>query len=510
MSKKKPVMLVIMDGFGCRHETKDNAVAQANLKVLPKLWDEYPHSHLEASSEFVGLPYGQIGNSEVGHLNIGAGRIVYQALTKITKDIKDGEFFKKPVLVEAMNNVKEKGSALHLLGLVSPGGVHSSEQHLFGLLDMAKRFGLTKVYVHAFLDGRDVLPRSAGPFLQELQDKCDELGLGEIVTISGRYYAMDRDKRWDRVQKAYDAVALGEGPTAPDAETCLQESYAKDISDEFVIPTVIKKHPVEDGDSVVFFNFRPDRARQLTAAFGQDDFAGFARPKKLDVYFATMTRYEDDLPAHVVYDKERIPNVLGEVLSKAGKKQLRIAETEKYAHVTYFFNGGEETPFPGEDRILVPSPKVATYDLQPEMNAPIVTDKVIAAINEDKYDMIILNFANPDMVGHTGVFAAAEKAVETVDTMIGKIVEALKPFDGQLLIIADHGNCELMADPETGEPYTAHTTNPVPCILVSEEHKQDKLQDGILADVAPTLLYLAGMQAPVEMTGKVLVVPENK
>lgn len=510
MSKKKPVMLVIMDGFGCRHETKDNAVAQANLKVLPKLWDEYPHSHLEASSEFVGLPYGQIGNSEVGHLNIGAGRIVYQALTKITKDIKDGEFFKKPVLVEAMNNVKEKGSALHLLGLVSPGGVHSSEQHLFGLLDMAKRFGLTKVYVHAFLDGRDVLPRSAGPFLQELQDKCDELGLGEIVTISGRYYAMDRDKRWDRVQKAYDAVALGEGPTAPDAETCLQESYAKDISDEFVIPTVIKKHPVEDGDSVVFFNFRPDRARQLTAAFGQDDFAGFARPKKLDVYFATMTRYEDDLPAHVVYDKERIPNVLGEVLSKAGKKQLRIAETEKYAHVTYFFNGGEETPFPGEDRILVPSPKVATYDLQPEMNAPIVTEKVIAAINEDKYDMIILNFANPDMVGHTGVFAAAEKAVETVDTMIGKIVEALKTFDGQLLIIADHGNCELMADPETGEPYTAHTTNPVPCILVSEEHKQDKLQDGILADVAPTLLYLAGMQAPVEMTGKVLVVPENK
>ena len=509
MSKKKPVMLVIMDGFGCRKETKDNAVAQANLKVLPKLWDEYPHSHLEASSEAVGLPHGQIGNSEVGHLNIGAGRIVYQALTKITKDIKDGEFFKKPVLVEAMENVKAKGSALHLLGLVSPGGVHSSEQHLFGLLEMAKRYGLKNVYIHAFLDGRDVLPRSAGPFLQELQDKCQELGVGEIVTVSGRYYAMDRDKRWDRVQKAYDAVALGEGPTAPDWQTCLDESYAHDVSDEFVVPTVIKKQPVEDGDSVVFFNFRPDRARQLTAAFVQDDFPGFARPKKLDVYFATMTRYEDDLPAHVVYDKERIPNVLGEVLSKAGKQQLRIAETEKYAHVTYFFNGGEETPFPGEDRILVPSPKVATYDLQPEMNAPIVTEKVIAAINEDKYDMIILNFANPDMVGHTGVFEAAEKAVETVDTMVGKIVEALKPVDGQLLIIADHGNCELMADPETGTPYTAHTTNPVPCILVSEEHKHDALQDGILADVAPTLLYLAGMEAPAEMTGKILVVPKQ-
>ena len=506
MTKKKPVMLVIMDGFGCSKNEKDNAVAQADLKVLPTLWKEYPHSYLGASGEDVGLPDGQIGNSEVGHLNIGAGRIVYQALTKITKDIKDGTFFKKPVLVEAMENAKKKGSALHLLGLVSPGGVHSSEQHLFGLLQMAKQYGLQKVYVHAFLDGRDVLPRSAGEYLQELEDKCQELGVGEIATISGRYYAMDRDKRWERVEKAYRAVALGEGNTAPDAQTCLKNSYAADVSDEFVVPTVIHKHPVEDGDSLVFFNFRPDHARQLTTAFVSDDFTGFARPKKLDVYFATMTRYEDDLPAHVVYDKETIPNTLGEVLAKAGKTQLRIAETEKYAHVTYFFNGGEETPNDGEDRILVPSPKVATYDLQPEMNAPIVTEKVIAQIKAAKYDMIMLNFANPDMVGHTGVLKAAVKAVETVDTCVGQIIEALKTVDGQLLIIADHGNAEQMADPETGCPYTAHTTNHVPCILVSEEHKHDTLQDGILADVAPTLLQLAGMDIPAEMTGKSLLV----
>lgn len=506
MTKKKPVMLVIMDGFGCSTIEKDNAVAQADLKVLPKLWKEYPHSYLGASGEDVGLPDGQIGNSEVGHLNIGAGRIVYQALTKITKDIKDGSFFKKPVLVEAMENVKKKGSALHLLGLVSPGGVHSSEQHLFGLLQMAKQYGLTKVYVHAFLDGRDVLPRSAGEYLQELEDTCQTLGVGEIATISGRYYAMDRDKRWERVEKAYDAVALGEGKTEPDAQTCLKNSYAADISDEFVVPTVLHKHPVEDGDSIVFFNFRPDRARQLTTAFVSDDFTGFARPKKLDVYFATMTRYEDDLPAHVVYDKETIPNTLGETLAKAGKTQLRIAETEKYAHVTYFFNGGEETPNVGEDRILVPSPKVATYDLQPEMNAPIVTEKVIEQIKAAKYDMIMLNFANPDMVGHTGVLKAAIKAVETVDDCVGQIIDALKTVDGQLLIIADHGNAEQMTDPETGCPYTAHTTNHVPCILVSETHKQDTLQDGILADVAPTLLQLAHIDIPAEMTGKSLLV----
>lgn len=505
MNNKKTVMLIIMDGFGCSNDPRNNAVAEANLKVLPKLWSECPHSHLGASGRDVGLPDGQIGNSEVGHLNIGAGRVVYQDLTRITNDIENGAFFKKPVLVEAMENAKTKGSALHLLGLVSPGGVHSSEAHLYGLLKMAKQYGLQKVYVHAFLDGRDVLPRSAGAYLQELEDKFAQYGVGEIATISGRYYAMDRDKRWDRVEKAYRAVALGEGKTASSAQECLKDSYAADVSDEFVVPTVIHKHPIEDDDSVVFFNFRPDRARQLTEAFVIDGFKEFDRPKKLNLYFATMTSYESSLPVHVVYNKERIPNTLGEVLAKAGKTQLRIAETEKYAHVTYFFNGGDETPNKGEDRILVPSPKVATYDLQPEMSAPVVTEKVITQIEAQKYDMIILNFANADMVGHTGILKAAIKAVETVDTCVGKIVEALKKVDGQLLIIADHGNAEKMMDLKTGSPYTAHTTNPVPCILVSAQHKNAVLQDGILADVAPTLLYLAGMDIPADMTGKVLV-----
>ncbi|WP_427113890.1 2,3-bisphosphoglycerate-independent phosphoglycerate mutase [Megasphaera sueciensis] len=505
-SAKKPIMLLIMDGFGCSRIQEGNAVAQAKLQVLPRLIRTYPHAQLEASGEAVGLPAGQIGNSEVGHLNIGAGRVVYQELTRITKDIKEGAFFQKPVLVEAMRQAVCNHKALHIMGLVSPGGVHSSQAHVYALLEMAKRYGISQVYIHAFLDGRDVLPRSAGAYLAELEKKCKDIGVGEIATVSGRYYAMDRDKRWERVEKAYAAVALGEGPKAPDAQTLLQQSYAAGISDEFVVPTVLHTHPVEEGDSIIFFNFRPDRARQLSEAFTAVDFQGFSRPKKLAVYYATMTSYEEGLPAHVIYEKEELIHTLGEVLSTAGKKQLRIAETEKYAHVTYFFNGGVETPFPGEDRILVPSPKVATYDLQPEMNASVVTDKVIAAIETGTYDVIILNFANVDMVGHTGIFAAAVKAVETVDACVGRIVDAMLPIGGQILIIADHGNAEKMIDPESGSPYTAHTTNPVPCILVSGQHQSDTLENGILADVAPTLLHLTGMEQPEEMTGKNLLI----
>ena len=500
-----PALLVIMDGLGWAAPSEANAVSLAATPNLDALMAQYPWTTIEASGEAVGLPAGQMGNSEVGHLNIGAGRVVMQELMRLNHAVQTGEIFENEVLVEVCRKVAASKSTLHVMGLMSDGGVHSHIRHCLALLELAAREGVQRVRVHAFLDGRDVLPRSAGEYLKELEDKCVELGVGEIATISGRYYAMDRDKRWERVEKAYDAVALGEGPQEPDAQTCLEHSYAADISDEFVIPTVIHKHPVQDGDSVVFFNFRPDRARQLTTAFVVPDFDGFPRPKKLDTYFATMTRYEDGLPVHVVYDKERIPDTLGEVLAKAGKTQLRIAETEKYAHVTYFFNGGEEEPNPGEDRILVPSPKVATYDLQPEMNAPIVTEKVIEQIKADKYDMIMLNFANADMVGHTGVFEAAVKAVETVDTCVGKIVEALKPVQGQLLIIADHGNAEQMADPDTGCPYTAHTTNHVPCILVSEEHKGNHLHDGILADVAPTMLTLAGMDIPADMTGKCLL-----
>ncbi len=504
MAKKNTVMLIIMDGFGLSEKKEYNAVAQANLKVLPKLMQIYPHSYLEASAEAVGLPHGQIGNSEVGHLNIGAGRIVYQSLTKITKDIETGAFFDKPALIEAMKNAAD-GHALHLMGLVSPGGVHSSEKHLYGLLEMAASYGLKEVYIHAFLDGRDVLPRSAGEYLAELDEECRRIGTGEIATISGRYYAMDRDKRWDRVEKAYRAVADGDGATAKDWRECLDNSYARDVSDEFVVPTVLKKVPVRDGDSLIFFNFRPDRARQLTEAFVSPSFEGFKRPLLHNLYFATMTTYEDSLPVHVIYGKEHLDSTLGEVLAQAGKKQLRIAETEKYAHVTYFFNGGEEAKNDGEDRILIASPKVATYDLKPEMSAYEVTDAVIKELNKGIYDMVILNFANADMVGHTGDMKAAVKAVETVDTCVGKITDLLLEHGGQALIIADHGNAEKMADPTSGSAYTAHTTNHVPCILVSQEHKEAHLHDGILADVAPTLLYMAGMKQPAQMTGHNLI-----
>ena len=505
MTKKKPVMLVIMDGFGCSSIAKDNAVAQADLKVLPKLWKEYPHSYLGASGEDVGLPDGQIGNSEVGHLNIGVGRIVYQTLTKITKDIKDGAFFKKPALVGAMENVKEKDSALHLLGLVSPGGVHSSEQHLYGLLEMAKRYGLKKVYIHAFLDGRDVLPRSAGEYLQELEDKCAELGVGEIATISGRYYAMDRDKRWERVERAYKALVLGEGGKAASAAAGVEASYAAGVTDEFVEPFTVDgvDGKITAGDGVIFFNFRPDRAREITRALHDEDFPYFARPEGArPVNYVCMTQYDATITAPVAFPPEEIKDTLGEVLAQHGLHQLRIAETEKYAHVTFFFNGGVEAPNANEERILIPSPKVATYDLQPEMSAEEVTQALLAELDKDKFDAIILNFANPDMVGHTGVLGAAITAMEKVDDCAGRIVRKVLSLGGSVCITADHGNLEKMAESD-GSPNTAHTTNPVPFILVSEE--QHKLHNGILADIAPTLLQLLNIKQPAAMTGKTLI-----
>ena len=500
---KAPVMLVILDGFGMGDVTDPtNAVVQAKPQNFIDLWNTYPHTTLQASGLAVGLPEGQMGNSEVGHLNLGAGRIVYQELTRITKEAEEGALFERPVIKELY--AKAKNGRLQLLSLLSDGGVHSSLDHLEAVIRGAKEAGVKEVFVHALLDGRDVPPRSAITYIEQLEAYMAELGLGKIATVGGRYYGMDRDKRWDRVAVAYDAIVNGEGKTATTAKAAVEASYADDVSDEFVVPTVIDKAgTIQDGDAVLFCNFRPDRARQLTRALTDPAFDGFERvggPKK--IYMATMTKYEEGLDAHVVYEKELLSNTLGQVLADGGYKQLRIAETEKYAHVTYFFNGGEETPFEGEDRILVPSPKVATYDLQPEMSAAEVTDKVVAAIESKTYDMIVLNFANPDMVGHTGVFEAAEKAIKTVDTCLGRIVTAIKAVYGDLLITADHGNSETMVDHTTGVAHTAHTTNPVPLILMSEAHKGDALEAGKLCDIAPTMLALAGIPQPNEMTGQ--------
>ena len=502
-----PVMLMILDGFGIGDSNdKGNAIARADLKNIPFLASHYPHTSLDASGEAVGLPDGQIGNSEVGHLNIGSGRIVYQSLTKITKDIREGRFFENPVLVKAMGEAKKHTGVLHLMGLVSPGGVHSSSTHIYALLKMAKQRGVPHVCIHAFLDGRDVPPQSAVSYLEELEQQIKQIGIGTIATVAGRYYAMDRDKRWERVEKAYTAIADGIGLKADSAVAAVQKSYERGENDEFVLPTVITGDTVNEGDSVIFFNFRPDRARELTRAFTDPKFAGFTRSKGCyALHFTTMTQYENDLPVAIAYEPNLLANTLGETLSKGGYKQLHIAETEKYAHVTFFFNGGREEPYEGETRILVPSPKVATYDLQPEMSAPEVTEKVIEAINKDEYDMIILNFANSDMVGHTGIFAAAKKAVEVVDDCVGRIVTAMKKHNGLVLITADHGNAERMVDTVTGEPYTAHTTNRVPFILVSDTHKNEKLHAGILADIAPTMLTLAGISIPAEMTGTCLL-----
>ena len=507
--------LIILDGWGISNCKKYNAIEQANIQNFRRLLEIYPNTALRANGLDVGLPEGQMGNSEVGHLNIGAGRIVYQDLTRITRDIQNGDFFKNEALVYALEKAKTEGKALHIMGLLSDGGVHSHITHLYALLEMAKRFNLPHVYIHVFLDGRDTPLANALVYIKELEEKILELNTGKIATVSGRYYAMDRDKRWERTEQAYNAIVLGEGVKADSAVKAVEASYILKETDEFVRPTVIidsKGEPVgtvKEGDSIIFFNFRPDRARQLTKAFVDKDFEGFKRKKGyFRVYFVCMTRYDDEIrDVKVAYEPEIIKNTLGEIISRNKMKQLRIAETEKYAHVTYFFNGGEEKPFPGEDRILIPSPKVPTYDLKPEMSAYEVTETVIEKINNKEYDFIVLNYANPDMVGHTGNYEAAVKAVEFVDDCLNKVITAIDKQNGTAIIVSDHGNCEQMAYYETGEPYTAHSSNKVPFILVSRKLKDCRLREGgILADIAPTILDIFAIEKPEEMTGSSLII----
>ena len=507
---KKPVLLCIMDGFGwVPNETYGNAVVAAKTPHLDALMAKYPMTTIEASGMAVGLPDGQMGNSEVGHTNMGAGRIVYQQLTLITKSIRDGEMFKNPVLVKNMKAAIEAGKAIHLMGLVGTGGVHSHADHWFGVLEMAKHMGAKEVYLHCITDGRDTDPHAGKGFLADLQAKLDELGVGKIASVSGRYYAMDRDNNWDREEKAYAAFVYGEGNHAANAAEAIEASYAADKTDEFVLPCVTcEGGRVQDGDTVIFMNFRPDRARQMTRIFCDDAFTGFERRGgRKQVNYVCMAEYDATMPnCEVAYPPVELKNVLGQYLSENGKTQLRIAETEKYAHVTFFFNGGVEQPNEGEDRILVKSPKVATYDLQPEMSAPEVCDKLCAAIRSEKYDVIVINFANPDMVGHTGVISAAIKAIETVDECVGKAVQAVKDVDGVLFICADHGNAEQMIDYTTGQPHTAHTTNPVPFILVNYDPAYTLKEGGCLADIVPTLINVMGMEQPAEMTGKSLLI----
>lgn len=508
---KKPTVLMILDGYGLNEKTEGNAIAQAATPVMDELMAACPFVKGNASGLAVGLPDGQMGNSEVGHLNMGAGRIVYQDLTRITKEIEDGVFFENKELIRAMENAKENGTSLHLYGLLSDGGVHSHNTHVYALLEMAKRHGLEKVYVHCFLDGRDTPPASGKDYVQALSDKMQEIGVGEIATVMGRYYAMDRDNRWDRVEKAYRAMTLGEGETAASGVEAVAQSYAKDVTDEFVLPTVVMKDgaptaTIQDGDSIIFFNFRPDRAREITRTFCCDDFTGFERGARRKVVYVCFTEYDVTIPNKTIaFQKVSITNTFGEFLAANNMTQARIAETEKYAHVTFFFNGGVEAPNPGETRILVNSPKVATYDLQPEMSVYQVCEKVKEAVTSGEYDVIITNFANPDMVGHTGVENAAIKAIEAVDECVGQVVEAVKSVDGKLFICADHGNAEQLVDYETGAPFTAHTTNPVPFLLVNCPGYGLR-EGGCLADIAPTLIELMGMEQPKEMTGKSLLV----
>ena len=502
---KKPVMLMILDGWGVAPASEVNAAYLAQTPNLDRYFANYPHTTLDASGMEVGLPEGQIGNSEVGHLNIGAGRIIYQSLTRITKAIKDGDFFANEVLCACMDKTKEAGKALHLMGLLSDGGVHSNINHLIALLEMAKARGLEKVFVHAFLDGRDVPPQSAIGFIKQLQDAMDAMNFGKLATVTGRYYAMDRDKRWERLEKAYKTLVLGEVKVFADPVQGVEASYEAGVTDEFVEPFVIEgiDAKITGGDGIIFFNFRPDRAREITRALNDAEFPYFERPASaLPVNFVCMTQYDATIDAPIAYPPESYDDTLGEVLAKKGMHQLRIAETEKYAHVTFFFNGGVEEPNLNEERVLINSPKVATYDLQPEMSAYEVTDALLAELDKDKFDVVILNYANPDMVGHTGVLPAAIKAMEAVDECVGKVVEKVLALGGSVCITADHGNLEKMAEAD-GVPHTAHTTNVVPFILVSKE--EHKLHNGILADIAPTMLELLKIEKPAVMTGSSLI-----
>lgn len=507
---KSPVALIILDGFGCRGEHKGNAVYHAKKPNFDRFWNTFPHSHLTASGEAVGLPEGQMGNSEVGHLNIGAGRIVYQSLTRVNISIREGEFEKNETFTAAMEHVKKNGTALHLFGLLSDGGVHSHINHMFALLKLAKEEGVEKVYVHAFLDGRDVGQKTAATYIQQTLDKMNEYGIGEFATISGRYYSMDRDKRWDRVEKSYRSMVYGEGPAYTNPLEVVEDSYQHGIFDEFVIPSVITKEDgqpvatIQDNDAVIFYNFRPDRAIQISNTFTNEDFRSFDRgpkhPKHL--FFVCLTHFSESVDGYVAFKPSNLDNTIGEVLAQNGKKQLRIAETEKYPHVTFFMSGGREEKFPGEERILINSPKVATYDLQPEMSAYELTDALIKEIQADKIDAILLNFANPDMVGHSGMLEPTIKAIETVDECLGKIVDLILEKGGYCLITADHGNADEVVTLE-GEPMTAHTTNPVPVIVTKKG--VELREGGILGDLSPTMLELLGLPQPKEMTGKSLI-----
>ncbi len=506
---KQPLMLVILDGWGNNPDSANNAVALANTPNMTRLSRDYPCTEIGTSGMSVGLPQGQMGNSEVGHLNIGAGRTVYQDLTRISKSILDGDFYSNPVLLECMTKVKATGGRLHLSGLLSDGGVHSHNSHIYALVEMAQKAGIKELFIHCLLDGRDTPPKSGGDYLTQLEAELVKLNFGKVATIMGRYYAMDRDNRWERVEKAYNAIVHGAGNQAANSAEAIQRSYGENVNDEFVIPTVISglDGTVKDGDGFIFFNFRSDRAREITRALALDDFNGFPRGVRPQLSsYVCMTEYDATFGLPIAFGPEELTNIFGEIISRAGLTQLRIAETEKYAHVTFFFNGGSEVPFPHEDRALIASPKeVATYDEKPEMSAYLVTDELLSRLDSDTYDVIVLNLANADMVGHTGILPAAIKAIEAVDSCVGKLSEKVLSLGGRLLITADHGNAETMVD-ETGGPHTAHTCNPVPFILVDDTRKNAKLRTGgILADLAPTMLQILGIPQPKEMTGTSLI-----